>query len=93
LRLTSAPVFEWVGVAESGTPGAVSGCPGTVSEPKAEAGKLCVYAKKQFNTESFPPEVELLYNGGTAFAFERVVPGIGQEIKESYGFGTWAVKR
>jgi hypothetical protein len=90
LRLTSAPTFLWVGPAESETPGAVSGCPGTVTKPEAQAGNLCVYAKKLTNTSEFPPETQPYVTdatSGVTFWFEAT-----EGRPEMTGFGTWAVK-
>jgi hypothetical protein len=90
LRLVAAPEFKWVNVANSGTPGAVAGCPGTFSEPKAEAGKLCVYAKELLNIEAFTPETTKAVNNtiGIILELESTEPA-----SEAYGYGSWAVKR
>ena len=44
LKLTFEPTLKYVPTAQSETPNAVPGCPGTRPEPKADAGNICVYA-------------------------------------------------
>jgi hypothetical protein len=91
LRLSSAPELKFVSTAQSGTPSAVTGCNGTAAEPKAEEGKLCVYAQTLENVEPEPtPPEQLLVDAtsGTTLVFEATEAEIASE-----GLGTWAVRR
>jgi collagen triple helix repeat protein len=67
-------------------------CPGTVAEPKAAAGKLCVYiglgAFDSGTAEGFKRQASFdspLYVSGAAWGMR----GIGENTREAYG--TWAV--
>ncbi len=91
LRLSSAPNFIVVGEADSDTPGAVTGCPGTVADPEAEAGNFCLYVDAANNVE------EILIPSSTPVADPTsgifVVFGVSEPTLLVSGWGTWAVKR
>jgi len=61
-----------------------SDCPGDVNEPKAAAGKLCIYIEvlEKGKAEALFPTVS--YKTGAAMPFDLE--------KEGFGVGTWAVQ-
>jgi hypothetical protein len=72
----------WVGVGETEP----TNCPGTVEEPKAAPGVLCVYAEQLVDTEfSFPEFVFTSSAAGVTLEFSAE-PG-----DESRGRGSWAL--
>jgi collagen triple helix repeat protein len=90
LHLTSfSPERVWVPFPESNTAGAKVGCPGTRSEPKAAAKKLCIYASGNTTSigvlESPTEAIDLTpRRSGTVLKF--FVEGA-----EPFGYGTWAI--
>lgn len=91
LHLTFVPTAKFVTYPESFTAGSVAGCPGTVSEPKAEAGNLCVYAfgggLKLFGIVQSAPVVDGKSGALLDFEFENEPPAT-----EAAMYGSWAVK-
>jgi collagen triple helix repeat protein len=82
--LSNAQII-YVPPAESGTPGAKIGCPGTVTEPKATAEKLCVYALGSgLGNPVQPSKLVGTHKSGTVLRFFV-------ETAEARGYGTWAV--
>ncbi len=88
LRLTAAPNSIVVGEADSGTPGAVAGCPGTAAEPKALSGNFCLYVSFEGNIETTSPAPPADPTSGTAFLFSFLEPANPVGAR-----GTWAVTR
>jgi len=87
LETTFVPVFKWVGPANATTPGAVEGCPGTASEPKAVASTLCVYSANLTSMAEPPvrfPAPQVARKSGVVLQFETT----GEAAKAT---GTWAV--
>jgi Collagen triple helix repeat (20 copies) len=89
LHLTFVPTAKFVAYPESFTAGSVAGCPGTLSEPKAEAGNLCVYAigggLELLAAVQALPEMEGKSGAILDFGYEK-------ETTEASMYGTWAVK-
>jgi len=88
LKLSFTPTVLFVPTAEASTPGAVTGCPGTRAEPKAEAGKLCVYelgGGVEFVGAIGAPAIDPKSGTVLDFAFES-----GET--EGAAYGSWAVK-
>jgi hypothetical protein len=89
LRLSSAPSYLYVPPAQATTPGAVSGCPGTVNDPKAAPGKLCVYVSSLGNIE------EAIFDtpspDPTSGHVVDFYPTFAAQL--AFGGGTWAVAR
>jgi len=83
LRVVPAPIEEiWVGVGESNEE-----CPGTLAEPKAKPGRLCIYAQVLKNTASFPqPSGNYDPTTGWRGSFELTDP-----TKGALGYGSWAI--
>jgi hypothetical protein len=86
LHLAFEPTFKWVSPTNSNTPGAVSGCPGTRSEPKAEAGNVCVYSG------GFGLNAPIAVQAGND-PTSGVLLDFTFEVGETEGviYGTWAV--
>jgi Collagen triple helix repeat (20 copies) len=83
LRVVPTPVEEiFVEVGESNEE-----CPGTVADPKAKPGRLCIYAQFLTNTASFP-QAAGGYDSTTGWrgSFEVTDP-----TKMALGYGSWAV--
>lgn len=83
LRVVPTPVEEiFVEVGESNEE-----CPGTVSNPQAKPGRLCIYAQTLVNTASFP-QASGNYDTTTGWrgTFEVTDP-----TKMALGYGSWAV--
>lgn len=91
LRLISPPQFIYVGPAQSDTPGAVNGCPGTVTDPQAAAGNFCLYAGEAFNVEEVVEGVESADSDLTSG--ETLTVDALQIAPTTTAFGSWAVKR
>lgn len=75
-------------------------CPGTVAEPKAASGNLCVYtgwlnaARVEGSETILNPDAPFEPGAGTAGAELRIPleePPAGQSPGRAYGNGTWAV--
>ncbi|HEX6781011.1 MAG TPA: hypothetical protein VF125_03165 [Solirubrobacterales bacterium] len=82
LRVVPSPIEEiFVEVGESNEE-----CPGTVAEPKAKPGRLCIYAQSLQNTASFPQSASYDPTSGWRGAFEVTDP-----TKSALGYGSWAV--
>jgi hypothetical protein len=88
LRLSSAPNTIFVSPAQSGTAGAVSGCPGTAAQPKAAAGNLCIYESELFNVEEEEKVGVADPTSGMSMVFSPL-----KEKSLMTGHGSWAVKR
>jgi Collagen triple helix repeat (20 copies) len=88
LRLSSAANFVRVPPASSTTPGAVTGCPGTAAQPKADSGNFCFYEAENFNVEESFPEAAADPTSGLYVTFSTPTPA-----EPVSGNGTWAVKR
>jgi hypothetical protein len=84
-------------IKEGGTP--PSACPGTVQEPKAEAGNLCVFVKQEENTE---PHFGFLFfqnpEGTTEESLFNATGKVGTNVEAqskaagpAFAYGTWAV--
>jgi hypothetical protein len=86
LKLSFTPSVKWVPSAEAETPGAVAGCPGTRTEPEAEAGNICFYA---FGATSFVGPIQAAIEPKSG-----VILDLGYEgtETEAAAYGTWAVK-
>jgi hypothetical protein len=83
LRVVPSPVEEiFVEVGESNEE-----CPGTVADPQAKPGRLCIYAQFLQNTASFP-QSSAGYDPTTGWrgAFEVTDP-----TKAALGYGSWAI--
>lgn len=82
LQVVPNPEHHWIGVGKPST----EECPGTVEEPEAAPGHLCIYATSIINAFSFPDPL-----GGIDFSSgwrgEFNVP----EGKAAFGLGSWAV--
>jgi hypothetical protein len=84
-RFFNLDTFEW----EERTP---LFCPGTVNDPEAEPGKVCVYVEKETQNVEGPTvnlerkilEAFRLSTTGATFAATR-------EASNAYAFGTWVV--
>jgi hypothetical protein len=87
LHLSFEPVLKFVKPSQSGTPGAVAGCPGTIEEPEADAGNVCIYATGEGLGEvsNLLSSEGITRRGGVVLGFP-VNGGSG-----SFEFGTWAV--
>lgn len=85
LTFVPNPGVTFVPPAESGTPGAKVGCPGTVLEPKADAGKLCMYSTGEGLGKSPVSFEGTDRKSGALINF--VVVGSGSEFES----GAWAV--
>jgi hypothetical protein len=83
LRLEEAPTFNWIGKNEPSTPA----CPGTVADPKAAPGQLCLYVQEMINASA--PTGMAVYTGDftSGIVGEAAIP----PESEGYGVGTWAV--
>jgi hypothetical protein len=84
LRISPAsesPNFNWVGVG-----GSDPDCPGTVMNPQADPGQLCVYAELTGNA-SAPTDAGGLYtpNRKLGYTVEFTLSG------EGFGWGSWAL--
>jgi hypothetical protein len=90
LRLSSAPKPVFVSPAQSGTAGAVSGCPGTAALPKAAVGNLCVYESEIFNIEEEEFKGGADPTSGGSIVFSVAAP---ENAKTASGHGSWAVTR
>jgi hypothetical protein len=87
LKAAGGVGFQWVGPAEANTPGANPLCPGTVEDPEAKPGQLCMYAANLHNAGSAAPtRLNLDNKSGETVEFLASSPG-----GEFYGVGTWAV--
>lgn len=75
--------IEWIGVGESEP----TKCPGTVAEPKAASGQLCVYAEQVLGTEKSFPE----FNGNPDINSGVILEFEAEAGKESRGKGSWAL--
>lgn len=92
LRVTPAPSFSasvnWIAPGEPAT----TQCPGSYSEPKAEPGQLCLYAKHLENAgtnATHEPTNIGFYETDPQSGFTA---GFALEAgKQGYGNGTWAV--
>lgn len=71
----------WVGVGQT-----EPGCPGTVEDPQADPGVLCVYAEQVNNTEFAFPEFVF-----TASASGVILEFSAEAGEESRGRGSWAL--
>ncbi len=86
IPLGITPTITLVKSGESG----VAGCPGTVSEPKAEAGSLCVYEDSESDLAATADyQGAVAYAGGASLLFVR--KSETSALIPTYGFGTWAV--
>lgn len=63
-------------------------CPGSVSEPAATAGELCLYKKFGLNIED--PTPALITTGGVTMIAEPTLEAITEGF-QIFGFGSWAV--
>jgi hypothetical protein len=90
LRLASAPEFILVPEASSETPGAVTGCPGTVENPEADPGKFCLYSSFEANMEEGNPPHELESTPDPTSGMYVTFPLGNFELPEA-AHGTWAV--
>ncbi len=86
LRVEPVPKFHWISTSESGTPGAVEGCPGTAQEPKADPGHFCLYGQLIINAAAFP---------NSSANTDRTAGWRGEwttnETEEAFAYGSWAV--
>jgi hypothetical protein len=88
LRLPAEPAYHWIYPGEP----ADAACDGTVSQPEADPGTLCVYAGEVVNAGSGPDHQPV----NLSFNTKDLRSGLVMEFpveggKEAYGFGTWAV--
>jgi hypothetical protein len=91
LRLSAAPTVNYI--TAGGTPPAV--CPGTLTDPQAAPGNLCVYEAQATNATSFRGVCNAEISGCPAnqasregFAIYALVETAGNPM---YVFGSWAV--
>jgi len=96
LRLTANPTFNFVHVLETNP-----NCPGSISEPKANPGQLCVYTATNIGFGGVrlkdPTESEYLSNtpdrtSGFTVIFELEEEAANGEAT-AFGRGDWAVAR
>jgi hypothetical protein len=68
-----------------------AGCTGSLAEPGAEAGNLCVFvAEKSANITGFTVHPNSFGGSGTGTT-GAVIDLVGNPLAEMYGSGTWAV--
>jgi hypothetical protein len=90
LRLTEAPDIIVVSPANSGTPGAVTGCPGTAAEPDAAAGNFCFYESENSGVEEtvVPGSGSPDLTSGVSIRLVAAEPTLPETAR-----GSWAVTR
>ena len=95
LRLPTAPQEHWIGKASwlgEGESYDTDACPGSVSDPQAEPGELCIYVEELANTGAGPRKEATNISASTA---DRTSGWVGefapQGAAELYGYGSWAV--
>ena len=80
IPLPAAPTVEYINEGEAGKEHATE-CPGTVAEPKASEGFLCIYTELAgFGTFEEAPA----YTAGAVLKISATLPGFPT-------YGTWAV--
>jgi hypothetical protein len=82
LYLTAEPEPHYMPFGETPT----TECPGTVLEPKAAAGHLCIYAKTIVNSEPLEFVSDDNFRSGFLFLFD-----LENESADAEAHGTWAV--
>jgi|GEM_PF-6048495 len=94
-RLSSAPQVEFVAAGGTGTQ-----CTGSVAEPTAPAGYLCIYEAYQFNLRgdfryrywTYNPVTAESSTGVQASVYGAAMYGYPEaSLSEFYSWGTWAV--
>jgi hypothetical protein len=86
-RLSAAPAVHFIAAGTT----APSECPGTVADPKANPGNLCVYEQDFLNRGSVtifragPPAVDAADRSGAGLWLQPQAAG------NSWSYGTWAV--
>lgn len=86
VALSAAPVLHFIGSGQS----AGEFCPGTVSQPEAKPGHLCVYESTSTNRDA--GDVAFLYGGGRdRFGFGLSVLAQSGTAGLYGSFGSWAV--
>jgi hypothetical protein len=85
-RLASAPIAHYIA---QGTPPPAQ-CPGSASEPEAQAGHLCVYEAKKTNVSSFAIGNPIT-NGPGASRYGFFIQTQATAAGFFYSNGTWAV--
>lgn len=89
MPVNPAPTPHWIGPGDSAT----TECPGTVQEPKAKAGNLCIYGQTVENAGvglNHAPEVGDNYTVNPQLGKVLEFANIPSET-EGYGWGSWAV--
>jgi hypothetical protein len=88
LRVEDVPTFHFIPAPGTSTD---PECPGSVSNPQAEPGALCVYAIEMANAGTEPFRVfadnQIDLNSGQIMEFK-----LADETAEAYGAGSWAVQ-
>jgi hypothetical protein len=88
--LPSAPAVPVANViAFGGAP--TANCPGSINDPQAAPGQLCVYERERVNVSQVRP-----FNAGTGLVFVANNTGFGVAVMataagQTFGYGRWAV--
>jgi len=86
--------YKVVPTAEAETPGAVAGCPGTFSDPRAESKYFCWYLSEWVNLASnaMTPSADFSAFSKSGIGFYAYVedPADVNKLDESNGYAAWA---